>query len=56
MLAAQLLRGRLYGLSLLDPITYVGIATILTVAALIATWVHARRATKIDPTVTLRGD
>lgn len=56
MLAAQLLRGTLYGLSPFDPITYIGIASLLTVAALIATWIPARRATRIDPAVTLRGD
>jgi hypothetical protein len=56
MIAAQLLRGTLYGLSPFDPITYIGIAAILTVAALIATWIPARRATRIDPAVTLRGD
>lgn len=56
MIAAHLLRGTLYGLSPFDPITYIGIASILTVAALIATWIPARRATRIDPAVTLRGD
>jgi predicted permease len=56
ILCAQLLRGTLYGLSPFDPITYIGIAAVLTIAALLATWIPARRATRIDPAVTLRGD
>ncbi len=56
-LAAAPLLGRfLYGLSPFDPITYAGIAAILTFAALLATWIPARRAARIDPAVTLRGD
>lgn len=56
MAAAQLLRRFLYGLSPFDPITYAGIALMLIVAALLATWIPARRATRIDPAITLRGD
>jgi putative ABC transport system permease protein len=56
MIGAQLLRSNLYGLSPFDPITYLGIAAILTIAALFATWIPARRATRIDPAVTLRGE
>lgn len=55
-IAAPLLSGALYGLSPFDPITYLGIAAILVVAALLATWIPARRATRIDPAITLRGD
>ena len=56
LLVAHLLRSQLYGLSPFDPITYLGIAAILTVAALVATWVPARRATRVDPAIALRGD
>jgi predicted permease len=54
--AAQLLRSFLYGLSPTDPVTYLGVAAILAVAALIATWIPARRATRIDPAITLRSE
>lgn len=54
--AAQMLRSFLFGLSPFDPITYLGIAAILVAAALLATWLPARRATRIDPAITLRGD
>jgi len=53
---AHLFRSQLYGLSPLDPVTYLGVAAILTLAALVATWIPARRATQIDPAITLRGD
>jgi hypothetical protein len=53
---AHLFRSQLFGLNPLDPVTYIGVAGILTVAALVATWIPARRATRIDPAVTLRGD
>jgi hypothetical protein len=51
-----LLRSALYGMSPFDPIAYAQIAAILTLAATIATWIPARRATRIDPTVALRAD
>jgi putative ABC transport system permease protein len=37
-----------------DPLTYTVIAVLLTLAALVACWVPARRASKGDPLVTLR--
>jgi predicted permease len=46
----------LYGLSPFDPMAYVLVAGVLSVAAGLATWVPARRALRVDPAVTLRGD
>ncbi len=54
--AALLLRRFLYGLTPFDAITYLSISAILIAAALLATWVPARRALRIDPAITLRAD
>jgi ABC-type antimicrobial peptide transport system permease subunit len=46
----------LFGISRLDPVTYIGVIVLLTAVSGIACWVPARRAAKIDPAVTLRAE
>jgi putative ABC transport system permease protein len=56
LVCTRLLQSLLFDLSPSDPATYVGIVTLLGVAAAAASWIPARRASRVDPVVALRAD
>jgi predicted permease len=54
MATGKILSGMLYEVSALDPIAFTVAPVVLAVAALIATWLPARRATQVNPIQALR--
>jgi len=51
---SRLLAATLFGLNMLDAVSFVGVSTLLGSIALVATVLPARRATRVDPMVALR--
>jgi ABC-type antimicrobial peptide transport system permease subunit len=56
LLATKFIKGQLFGLSALDPTTFAVALTVVSAMTLVAAWLPAWRATKVDPMVALRCD
>jgi putative ABC transport system permease protein len=48
------MKGLLYGVNAVDPVTFGTVALMLALVTLLASYIPARRATRIDPMVALR--
>ena len=53
---ARLMKSLLYGVSASDPITFTFVGLLLLGIALLACWIPARRASRIEPMIALRAE
>ncbi|MGH7500712.1 MAG: ABC transporter permease [Longimicrobiales bacterium] len=56
MALTRVISGLLFGVAPTDPVTYVAVSGVLAAVALLATWLPARRASRVDPIVALRAE
>jgi putative ABC transport system permease protein len=54
LVLARVMASMLFGVSTYDPLTFRGVALLLMAVALVACYIPARRATRIDPMAALR--
>jgi len=49
-----LMKSLLFGVSAMDPVTYIAVPVVLVIAAMVASYVPARRVSRADPVEALR--
>jgi predicted permease len=54
--AGQLLRSQIFGVSSLDPLTFISVMVLLAAVAFVAAWLPARRAARVDPIIALQAE
>jgi predicted permease len=52
--ATRLVSSLLFGVTATDPLTFIGVSFLLVIIAVLASWLPARQATKVDPMIALR--
>jgi ABC-type antimicrobial peptide transport system permease subunit len=53
-LAARVIQGLLFGVAPYDPATFVVVAVLMAAIGIVACWLPARRAARIDPAISMR--
>ena len=56
LLVTRVLRSMLYGVSPSDPLTFAGVGVLLGAVAVLAAWLPARRAARVDPMAVLKSE
>jgi putative ABC transport system permease protein len=54
LVLTRLMRSLLFDVKATDPLTFIIVSALIAVVALLACWLPARRATKVDPMITVR--
>jgi putative ABC transport system permease protein len=55
LVSLPIVRSLLFGISAIDVVTFIGVTLLLAVVALVACYIPALRAARVDPGLTLRG-